>query len=45
MSDGIWLFELCRDLGIAVVPYCPIGRGFFGGRGVVESLPADDKLV
>ncbi|XP_011032416.1 PREDICTED: probable aldo-keto reductase 1 isoform X2 [Populus euphratica] len=38
------IIPLCRDLGIAVVPYCPIGRGFFGGRGVVESLPADDKL-
>ena len=36
---------MCRDLGIAGAPYCPVGRGFFGGRGVVESLPSDDKLV
>ncbi|KAJ6775261.1 hypothetical protein OIU79_018438 [Salix purpurea] len=36
---------LFRDLGIAGAPYCPVGRGFFGGRGVVESLPSDDKLL
>ncbi|KAB5556358.1 hypothetical protein DKX38_007267 [Salix brachista] len=34
-----------RDLVIAGAPYCPVGRGFFGGRGVVESLPSDDKLA
>ncbi|KAJ9682334.1 hypothetical protein PVL29_018286 [Vitis rotundifolia] len=34
------IIPLCRELGIGIVPYCPLGRGFFGGRGVVESLPA-----
>uniref|UniRef100_A0A6N2LVX5 NADP-dependent oxidoreductase domain-containing protein n=1 Tax=Salix viminalis TaxID=40686 RepID=A0A6N2LVX5_SALVM len=28
------IIPLCRELGIAVVPYSPIGRGFFGGRAV-----------
>ncbi|GAV90646.1 Aldo_ket_red domain-containing protein, partial [Cephalotus follicularis] len=32
---------LCRKLGIRIVPYSPLGRGFFGGKGVVESLPAN----
>ncbi|KAF8017961.1 hypothetical protein BT93_H2995 [Corymbia citriodora subsp. variegata] len=24
---------LCRELGIGIVPYSPLGRGFFGGKG------------
>ncbi|RYQ94412.1 hypothetical protein Ahy_B08g089314 [Arachis hypogaea] len=31
-------------LGIGIVPYSPLGRGFFGGKGVVENLPADSLL-
>ncbi|XP_061945810.1 probable aldo-keto reductase 1 isoform X1 [Populus nigra] len=38
------IIPLCRELGIAVVPYSPIGRGFFGGRAVVESLPSESVL-
>ncbi|XP_061946792.1 probable aldo-keto reductase 1 isoform X1 [Populus nigra] len=38
------IIPLCRELGIAVVPYSPIGRGFFGGRAVLESLPSDTVL-
>ncbi|KAL6955920.1 hypothetical protein U1Q18_046616 [Sarracenia purpurea var. burkii] len=34
------IIPLCRELGIGIVPYSPIGRGFFAGRGVVESLPS-----
>ncbi|KAL4612618.1 hypothetical protein ACB092_08G213400 [Castanea dentata] len=26
---------LCRELGIGIVPYIPLGRGFFAGKGVV----------
>ncbi|KAI9185727.1 hypothetical protein LWI28_010151 [Acer negundo] len=35
---------LCRELGIGIVPYCPFGSGFFGGRAVVESIPATSSL-
>ncbi|KAA8544929.1 hypothetical protein F0562_019676 [Nyssa sinensis] len=38
------IIPLCRELGIGIVPYCPIGRGFFGGRGVVESVPKNSLL-
>ncbi|KAJ4954830.1 hypothetical protein NE237_011613 [Protea cynaroides] len=39
------LIPLCRELGIALVAYSPLGRGFFGGKAVVESLPTDSILV
>ncbi|KAJ4835780.1 palmitoyltransferase akr1 [Turnera subulata] len=38
------IVPLCRDLGIGIVPYSPLGRGFFAGRAVVESLPPDAVL-
>ncbi|KAE8670963.1 putative aldo-keto reductase 2 [Hibiscus syriacus] len=38
------IIPLCRELGIGIVSYSPIGRGFFGGRGVVETLPANSSL-
>ncbi|KAI9111599.1 hypothetical protein K1719_017289 [Acacia pycnantha] len=38
------IIPLCRELGIGIVPYSPIGRGFFGGRGVSETLPPDGAL-
>ncbi|XP_022742970.1 perakine reductase-like [Durio zibethinus] len=38
------IVPLCRELGIGIVPYSPLGRGFFGGKGVVESLPANSVL-
>ncbi|KAL1341710.1 hypothetical protein AAHE18_09G105600 [Arachis hypogaea] len=38
------IIPLCRELGIGIVPYSPLGRGFFGGKGVVENLPADSVL-
>jgi aryl-alcohol dehydrogenase-like predicted oxidoreductase len=34
-----------RELGIGIVAYSPIGRGFFGGRGVKEEVPAVSNLV
>ncbi|XP_043697788.1 probable aldo-keto reductase 1 [Telopea speciosissima] len=39
------IIPLCRELGIGIVPYSPLGRGFFGGKAVVESLPANSFLV
>ncbi|XP_022744515.1 perakine reductase-like [Durio zibethinus] len=38
------IVPLCRELGIGIVPYSPLGRGFFGGKAVVESLPANTVL-
>ncbi|KAK8651113.1 hypothetical protein V6N13_140727 [Hibiscus sabdariffa] len=39
------IVPLCRELGIGIVPYCPLGRGFFGGRAVVESLSPGNFLA
>ncbi|KAI5347809.1 hypothetical protein L3X38_000696 [Prunus dulcis] len=36
--------QLCRKLGIGIVSYSPLGRGLFGGKAVVEILPADCLL-
>ncbi|KAF8696925.1 hypothetical protein HU200_036569 [Digitaria exilis] len=38
------IVPLCRELGIAIVPYSPIGRGFFGGRGVKEQVSAESNI-
>ncbi|KAM7472697.1 hypothetical protein LguiA_010880 [Lonicera macranthoides] len=52
MEYSLWTREieediipLCRELGIGIVPYSPIGRGFFAGKGVKESLSANSSLV
>ncbi|XP_052191513.1 perakine reductase-like [Diospyros lotus] len=39
------IIPLCRELGIGIVAYSPVGRGFFGGKGIVESLPKDSLLA
>ncbi|PKA64957.1 putative aldo-keto reductase 1 [Apostasia shenzhenica] len=38
------IIPVCRELGIGIVPYSPLGRGFFGGIAVVESLSANSML-
>ncbi|KAJ4719650.1 Aldo/keto reductase [Melia azedarach] len=38
------IVPLCRELGIGIVAYSPLGHGFFAGKAVVESLPADNNL-
>lgn len=38
------IIPLCRELGIAIVPYSPIGRGFFGGKAVKESVAPNSFL-
>ncbi|KAI5424087.1 variant 2, palmitoyltransferase akr1 [Lathyrus oleraceus] len=52
MEWSLWTREiepdivpLCRELGIGLVPYSPLGRGFFGGRAITESIPANSFLV
>jgi aryl-alcohol dehydrogenase-like predicted oxidoreductase len=39
------IIPLCRELGIGIVPYSPLGRGFFAGKGIVESLAANSTLA
>ncbi|KAI4364569.1 hypothetical protein MLD38_020643 [Melastoma candidum] len=39
------IIPLCRELGIGIVPYSPLGRGFFGGKGVVEDLNEGSLLA
>ncbi|KAH1071712.1 hypothetical protein GYH30_008292 [Glycine max] len=39
------IIPLCRELGIGIVPYSPLGRGFFGGKGVLENMPASTVLT
>lgn len=36
---------MARELGIGIVPYSPLGRGFFGGKAVIETLAPDSFLV
>ncbi|XP_022856357.1 perakine reductase-like [Olea europaea var. sylvestris] len=38
------IIPLCRELGIGIVPYSPVGRGFFAGKAVVESVPPNSLL-
>lgn len=52
MEWSLWTREieqdivpLCRELGIGLVPYSPLGRGFFGGKAVVETVPANSFLA
>lgn len=51
MEYSLWSREieedvipLCRELGIGIVAYSPLGHGFFGGKGIVESLPSQSVL-
>ncbi|KAA0067155.1 hypothetical protein IC582_024073 [Cucumis melo] len=52
MEWSIWtrdieeeIVPLCRELGIGIVPYSPLGRGFFAGKAVVENLPVGSHLA
>lgn len=36
---------ICRELGIGIVPYSPLGSGFFAGRASVKALPEGSPLV
>ncbi|TKY51204.1 aldo-keto reductase 1 [Spatholobus suberectus] len=39
------IIPLCRELGIGIVAYSPLGRGFFAGKAVVETLPSQSLLA
>ncbi|XP_054791072.1 perakine reductase-like isoform X2 [Prosopis cineraria] len=39
------IIPLCRELGIGIVAYSPLGRGFFAGKAVEESLPSQSLLA
>ncbi|KAI4372582.1 hypothetical protein MLD38_010795 [Melastoma candidum] len=39
------IVPLCRELGIGIVPYSPLGRGFFGGRAVIDTLAPNSTLI
>jgi aryl-alcohol dehydrogenase-like predicted oxidoreductase len=36
---------VCRELGIAIVPYSPLGRGFFAGYTVEGNKEGDTRVV
>ncbi|KAK4258003.1 hypothetical protein QN277_007517 [Acacia crassicarpa] len=38
------IIPICRELGIGIVAYSPLGRGFFAGKAVEESLPNQSLL-
>ncbi|XP_038970234.1 perakine reductase-like [Phoenix dactylifera] len=38
------IVPLCRELGIGIVTYSPLGRGFFGGKAG-ESIPSGSMLA
>ncbi|XP_022858357.1 perakine reductase-like isoform X1 [Olea europaea var. sylvestris] len=39
------IIPLCRELGIGIVPYSPLGRGFFAGKAIVESADPNSSLT
>lgn len=42
-SDGIGIAETCKELGIAIVAYSPLGRGFLtGAYKSNDDIPDDD---
>ncbi|XP_057957175.1 perakine reductase-like isoform X1 [Malania oleifera] len=52
MEYSLWTREieediipLCRELGIGIVAYSPLGNGFFGGKAAVENLPTESVLA
>ncbi|XWS39263.1 hypothetical protein CRYUN_Cryun18bG0036100 [Craigia yunnanensis] len=52
MEYSLWTREiedeiipLCRELGIGIVAYSPLGKGFFGGKAVVETLASGSQLA
>lgn len=39
------IVPLCRELGIGIVPYSPLGRGFFSGKASVETIDEKDSRL
>ena len=46
-SSSVTVFCLMehRELNIGIVTYSPLGRGFFAGKAMLESLPPNNFLV
>ncbi|XP_061340401.1 probable aldo-keto reductase 1 isoform X2 [Gastrolobium bilobum] len=51
MEWSLWTREieqdivpLCRELGIGIVPYSPLGRGFFGGKAAFDPRLRGENL-
>ncbi|XP_051129304.1 probable aldo-keto reductase 1 [Andrographis paniculata] len=51
MEYSLWSREIeedvipvCRELGIGLVAYSPLGHGFFSGKGMVERLHSESLL-
>ncbi|XP_035539490.1 perakine reductase-like isoform X1 [Juglans regia] len=38
------IVPVCRELGIGIVAYSPLGHGFFAGKAVIEPLPPESLL-
>ncbi|KAL3507822.1 hypothetical protein ACH5RR_033204 [Cinchona calisaya] len=38
------IIPLCRELGIGIAAYSPLGRGFLGGKAVSEIIPSYSQL-
>jgi aryl-alcohol dehydrogenase-like predicted oxidoreductase len=52
MEWSLWTRDLeedivptCRELGIAIVPYSPLGSGFFAGYNAREQKEGDFRTV
>ncbi|MCO5559394.1 hypothetical protein L7F22_012993 [Adiantum nelumboides] len=39
------IIPTCRELGIGIVAYSPLGRGFFSGKAIFEALDATDTRM
>lgn len=39
------IVPVCRELGLGIVSYSPLGRGFFGGKAVAESISGNSNLA
>ncbi|KAI5060446.1 hypothetical protein GOP47_0024866 [Adiantum capillus-veneris] len=39
------IIPTCRELGIGIVAYSPLGRGFFSGKATAEALDAMDSRM
>ncbi|KAG2722244.1 hypothetical protein I3760_02G120000 [Carya illinoinensis] len=39
------IVPVCRELGIGIVAYSPLGRGLFAGKAVLEPLPPESLLL
>ncbi|CAA2985358.1 Hypothetical predicted protein [Olea europaea subsp. europaea] len=52
MDYSLWIRDIedeiipiRRELGIGIVPYSPLGRGFFAGKAIVESADTNSSLI